>query len=43
MALRMAGRRAAFGLFSHPADTQAVRATFFIDPDGVLRAMVHYP
>jgi len=29
----------------HPgaADTQAVRATFFIDPTGVLRAMVYYP
>lgn len=29
----------------HPgaADTQAVRATFFIDPNGVLRAMVYYP
>jgi len=25
------------------ADTQAVRATFFIDPKGVLRAMVYYP
>ena len=29
----------------HPgaADTQAVRATFFIDPKGILRAMVYYP
>ncbi len=29
----------------HPGagDTQAVRATFFIDPHGVLRAMVYYP
>lgn len=29
----------------HPgaADTSAVRATFFIDPEGVLRAMVYYP
>ena len=29
----------------HPgaADTQAVRATFFIDPESVLRAMVYYP
>jgi peroxiredoxin (alkyl hydroperoxide reductase subunit C) len=29
----------------HPgaADTQAVRATFFIDPEGKLRAMVYYP
>ena len=29
----------------HPgaADTSAVRATFVIDPDGVLRAMVYYP
>jgi peroxiredoxin (alkyl hydroperoxide reductase subunit C) len=25
------------------ADTSAVRATFFIDPEGVLRAMVYYP
>jgi peroxiredoxin (alkyl hydroperoxide reductase subunit C) len=29
----------------HPgaADTSAVRATFIIDPDGVLRAMMYYP
>lgn len=29
----------------HPgaADTSAVRATFIIDPDGILRAMVYYP
>ena len=29
----------------HPgaADTQAVRATFIIDPEGILRAMVYYP
>jgi peroxiredoxin (alkyl hydroperoxide reductase subunit C) len=29
----------------HPgaADTSAVRATFVIDPNGVLRAMVYYP
>ncbi|RPH38587.1 MAG: peroxiredoxin [Burkholderiales bacterium] len=29
----------------HPgaSDTSAVRATFFIDPKGVLRAMVYYP
>ena len=29
----------------HPGagDTSAVRATFFIDPNGVLRAMVYYP
>ncbi|MBJ3775892.1 peroxiredoxin [Acuticoccus mangrovi] len=29
----------------HPgaADTQAVRATFIIDPEGVMRAMVYYP
>ncbi|MBN2692825.1 MAG: peroxiredoxin [Burkholderiaceae bacterium] len=34
----------AYGMI-HPgaADTQAVRATFFIDPNGVLRAMVYYP
>lgn len=34
----------AYGMI-HPgaADTQAVRATFVIDPDGVLRAMVYYP
>ncbi|MBD3728396.1 MAG: peroxiredoxin [Sphingomonadales bacterium] len=34
----------AYGMI-HPgaSDTQAVRSTFFIDPDGVLRAMVHYP
>ncbi|OQW90080.1 MAG: peroxiredoxin [Rhodoferax ferrireducens] len=34
----------AYGMI-HPgaADTQAVRATFFIDPKGVLRAMVYYP
>ena len=34
----------AYGMV-HPgaADTQAVRATFFIDPIGVLRAMVYYP
>lgn len=30
---------------AHPgaADTQAVRAASFIDPKGVLRAMVYYP
>jgi peroxiredoxin (alkyl hydroperoxide reductase subunit C) len=34
----------AYGMI-HPgaSDTQAVRSTFFIDPNGVLRAMVHYP
>ena len=34
----------AYGMI-HPgaADTQAVRASFFIDPQGVLRAMVYYP
>jgi peroxiredoxin 2/4 len=34
----------AYGMI-HPsaADTQAVRATFFIDPQGILRAMVYYP
>ncbi len=34
----------AYGMI-HPgaADTQAVRATFFIDPKGTLRAMVYYP
>lgn len=25
------------------ADTSAVRATFIIDPQGILRAMVYYP
>jgi peroxiredoxin (alkyl hydroperoxide reductase subunit C) len=25
------------------SDTQAVRATFIIDPEGILRAMVYYP
>lgn len=35
---------AAYGMI-HPAagDTSAVRATFIIDPEGVLRAMVYYP
>ncbi len=34
----------AYGMV-HPgaADTQAVRATFLIDPAGVLRAMIYYP
>lgn len=34
----------AYGMI-HPGanDTQAVRATFFIDPEGILRAMVYYP
>ncbi|WP_323003297.1 peroxiredoxin [Denitromonas sp.] len=34
----------AYGMI-HPGagDTSAVRATFFIDPDGKLRAMVYYP
>ncbi|MEW6120103.1 MAG: peroxiredoxin, partial [Pseudomonadota bacterium] len=34
----------AFGMI-HPGagDTSAVRATFIIDPKGVLRAMVYYP
>jgi peroxiredoxin (alkyl hydroperoxide reductase subunit C) len=34
----------AYGMI-HPgaADTSAVRATFVIDPDGILRAMVYYP
>jgi peroxiredoxin 2/4 len=34
----------AYGMV-HPgaADTQAVRATFLIDPNGILRAMVYYP
>ncbi|WP_067734041.1 peroxiredoxin [Novosphingobium naphthalenivorans] len=34
----------AYGMV-HPgaSDTQAVRATFIIDPDGMLRAMVYYP
>ena len=35
---------AAYGMI-HPgaADTQAVRATFVIDPDGLMKAMVYYP
>ena len=34
----------AYGMV-HPgaADTSAVRATFIIDPEGILRAMVYYP
>jgi peroxiredoxin (alkyl hydroperoxide reductase subunit C) len=34
----------AYGMI-HPgaADTSAVRATFIIDPDGILRAMMYYP
>jgi len=34
----------AYGMI-HPgaADTSAVRATFMIDPEGILRAMVYYP
>lgn len=34
----------AYGMV-HPgaADTQAVRATFIIDPEGILRAMIYYP
>lgn len=34
----------AFGMI-HPgaSDTSAVRATFIIDPDGIIRAMVYYP
>ena len=34
----------AFGMI-HPgaSDTSAVRATFFIDPEGIVRAMVYYP
>jgi len=34
----------AYGMV-HPgaSDTQAVRATFLIDPEGMLRAMVYYP
>ena len=34
----------AYGMI-HPGagDTSAVRATFFIDPKGILRAMVYYP
>jgi len=34
----------AYGMI-HPgaADTSAVRATFLIDPEGILRAMVYYP
>lgn len=34
----------AYGMIQPGAsDTQAVRATFFIDPQGILRAMVYYP
>jgi len=34
----------AYGMVQPGAsDTQAVRATFIIDPEGVLRAMVYYP
>lgn len=34
----------AYGMIQPGAsDTSAVRATFIIDPDGVLRAMVYYP
>ena len=34
----------AYGMIQPGAsDTQAVRATFVIDPDGVMRAMVYYP
>ncbi len=41
--LKMEDARA-YGMV-HPGagDTSAVRATFFIDPNGVLRAMVYYP
>ena len=41
ISMKVAG---AYGMV-HPgaADTQAVRATFFIDPNGILRAMVYYP
>lgn len=34
----------AYGMIQPGAsDTQAVRATFIIDPEGILRAMVYYP
>jgi peroxiredoxin (alkyl hydroperoxide reductase subunit C) len=41
--LKMAVAKA-YGMI-HPgaADTSAVRATFIIDPEGILRAMVYYP
>ena len=41
LSMKVAG---AYGMIQPGAsDTSAVRATFFIDPDGVLRAMVYYP
>lgn len=34
----------AYGMIeSHSADSSTVRATYFIDPDGVIRAMTWYP
>ena len=41
LSMKVAG---AYGMIQPGAsDTSAVRATFFIDPEGVLRAMVYYP
>lgn len=41
LSMKVAG---AYGMIQPGAsDTSAVRATFVIDPDGVLRAMVYYP
>jgi peroxiredoxin (alkyl hydroperoxide reductase subunit C) len=41
--LKMEVARAYGMIHDDASDTSAVRATFLIDPDGVLRAMVYYP